>query len=68
MRCPMKLHLMALFVLLPATNGWSQAVARKEAEPELITEVYRVTDMVLPTPDYSFDGIRLPGSGANVWW
>jgi hypothetical protein len=32
-------------------------------DPPLVTKVYRVSDLVLPVPDYSFRGINFPGTG-----
>ncbi len=42
-----------------------EGAATRPPEPELMTRVYRVMDLVLPTPDYSFKGVQLPGTSAR---
>ena len=60
--------LLAVFISSLATQAAAQAVRppagqgeRRADGEELITNVYRIADMVLPAPNYSFKGIDIPG-------
>ncbi len=55
---------LTIFVCVAAE---AQVPARRAAndESELVTRVYRVTDLVLETRNYAFSGIDLPGLGTN---
>ena len=55
---------LAIFVCVDTQAQVPARRAENDAS-ELVTRVYRVTDLVLETRDYSFSGIDLPGLGTN---
>ena len=55
----------AFAVLAGAWGSLPEAVHGQQAELPLVTKVYPVADMLLPTPDYEYSG-RLPATGGGA--
>ena len=47
----------------PGGYGKGSQRAQKEQHPDeiVVPRIYRVSDLVLPTQHYAFEGVRLPG-------
>jgi hypothetical protein len=57
-----RFQLAALFVTWLALSAELASAQQDGDDPDrLVTKVYRVADLVLPTPNYSFRGVFLPG-------
>jgi hypothetical protein len=47
----------------PPGGRSSELADQLNSHDQQITKVYRVSDLVLPAPDYAFNGVHLPGAG-----
>ncbi len=47
----------------PPGGRSSELADQLNSYDQQITKVYRVSDLVLPAPDYAFNGVHLPGAG-----
>lgn len=68
--------LMTLFAVTLAAPGWIAAQPSPAAKPaapaaapaaeEWLLRVYRVTDLVMPVPDFPYQGSRIPTTGGSA--